>query len=387
MLRRTHMLRSKTTYIEFERPHPRGDTARSRHKLVKRGLKILNYLKLPEKVLLMARGRRPLYNHDTDQTILYNLPEPDYSKQHVLRNAQAPDLTPVGYKSFQKEMKNTRLVGKGLIPIDQEGYLASEDLALNLYTDLSITTVEMRPLLFPKKRVLKGHYISLVNHWTTWKGFYHWFTDVLPRLRSLEERHKIIIRKPAAPYEIDSLKILGLLERCVFIEEDYLELEHFTYTSPSSYSGAYDPEAIDFVRNSFLEKVDIPSKTRKIYVTRKGERRCPLNEEQVISYFEALGWEIIDCKTMSLKKQIEVFHQASHIAASHGGALVNLLWAQSTCKVYEFFPSNRIVATNENIALRIGADYHAYIFPSDKKGVQIDIAKLKTIFESPQLAL
>jgi len=66
---------------------------------------------------------------------------------------------------------------------------------------------------------------------------------------------------------------------------------------------------------------------------------------------------------------------------------VNLLWAQSTCKVYEFFPSNRIVATNENIALRIGADYHAYIFPSDKKGVQIDIAKLKTIFESPQLAL
>ena len=47
------------------------------------------------------------------------------------------------------------------------------------------------------------------------------------------------------------------------------------------------------------------------------------------------GWETVTLEGMSLKEQIQIFKEASHVLAPHGAGLVNTIWCQPKTKIFE----------------------------------------------------
>jgi capsular polysaccharide biosynthesis protein len=47
------------------------------------------------------------------------------------------------------------------------------------------------------------------------------------------------------------------------------------------------------------------------------------------------GWETITLDKLSIKEQVKIFAEATHIVAPHGAGLTNLLWCNPKTKIYE----------------------------------------------------
>jgi hypothetical protein len=279
-----------------------------------------------------------------------------------------------GHVFFTKSMRHVRLVGPSLIPIDQDGYLAKEAVNFCRLNDLTITTLETRILRNTKPFKIHTKCISLCAIWTHRKNYYHWIIDVVPRLRAYSDDCHIIIRDPLATYEKQTLEMLGLLDKCIYITGDHLLVDNYKFISPHATLATYDPDSLDFLRETFLGKVKQPNKPlpTKFYLTREGGRRSPPNECRLAERFYDMGWDIIECSDYSLNDQIALFNNATHIAGCHGAALVNLLWIKPECRVFEIFPIDRILPTAEMLALHIGASHYSLITNS-LTGAPIDV--------------
>ena len=73
---------------------------------------------------------------------------------------------------------------------------------------------------------------------------------------------------------------------------------------------------------------------RKIFITRKdGSYRNITNQEQLLLALK--GWETVTLDALTIKEQIKVFAEATHILAAHGAGLTNLLWCAKGTKVIE----------------------------------------------------
>jgi capsular polysaccharide biosynthesis protein len=343
---------------------------------------LVQKLKLPWKISRVPKGRKKIFDANC---IVYGkaVDTSQIEGRRVFKLSQWPQTTPLGFLFFTKKISDARLVGYGLILMDERGYLAEEALKMCYHEDFSSTTIETRFLRSKEAVRMEGKYISLVSHWTYWKGYYHWFMDILPRLRLRENDRRIILRDPVSSYERESLEMMGLWHLCDLVAGDHLIVEDFQFISPTGYNCSYDADTIDFVRKEILgNKAETKHSYReRLYITRIDERRCPANEIEITELFRQKGWKIVDCKKISFREQVELFSKASHVAGSHGGAFVNLLWASPDCKVFEFFPSNRLIASSENIALHLGMDYNALIFPCLKPNVVIDIDWLQEMLD------
>ena len=316
------------------------------------------------KLLLLANDR---VNFFDESCCIYQEfsdgPVVDRTERAVFNIAQRKVVTPEGYCCFGMFLDNPLLVGHGLVPMSAEGHLAKEALTVNSYYDMAKTTNEIRPLKCRRPIFLEGKSASLASHWTYWKNFYHWLMDVVPRLRFIEADRKLLVASPLTPYERDFLELVGIIDRCVFVNGDYLKVENFQFISPIGYAESYVPENIDYVRDLVLENVSKRecNYPKKIYVTRRGESRSPKNEVEFEGILIDNEWSIVNLRDYSFEEQVKMFKNATHVAGVHGAGLANLLWARSTCKVVEIFPSNRLVPTNENIALHLGLDYLALV--------------------------
>ena len=66
---------------------------------------------------------------------------------------------------------------------------------------------------------------------------------------------------------------------------------------------------------------------RKLFLSRaRTARRRVVNEDEVFAVFAAHGYELVHPETLSVREQIALFAQASHIAGSGGAALTNMLF-------------------------------------------------------------
>ena len=47
------------------------------------------------------------------------------------------------------------------------------------------------------------------------------------------------------------------------------------------------------------------------------------------------GWESVTLEDLSIKDQVKIFSEATHVLATHGAGLVNTLWCKEKTKVIE----------------------------------------------------
>ena len=203
-----------------------------------------------------------------------------------------------------------------------------------------------RKLRLPTPTPLAGR--SLILGSTGGDSYFHWMTDVLPRVRLIKEAgyeinsfDHFIINKLEAGYQketLDYLKIPSEKIREIGTKPSGYLCEHAVLPSLPSFPGAVPPETIHYVRSIVPEKHQ--QKTRKFYIARgKSMRRRILEEGRIIDWLKTQGFEIIDCGQMSVKDQATAFAHAEVIVAPHGGALTNILFCPPGTKVVELLSS------------------------------------------------
>jgi capsular polysaccharide biosynthesis protein len=214
--------------------------------------------------------------------------------------------------------------------------------------------------------------------------------DALPRLAVLKEfpaETRIILPAHKAQYQIESLEMLDLSNRCRWTGETHLELEDYYFASPPSMIACYSPYTVEMVRGMFLPLRNTRKATpKRFFVRRSGTVRNMTNEAEVLEFFEKAGWTIVDLVNVPFAEQVAWFAGAEAIAGIHGSGMTNSLWSPRGCKIIEMFCDQFIAGDAEWIAQCTGAEYHSLIFPSDLQiNAIVDLDRVRATLKSAGL--
>jgi capsular polysaccharide biosynthesis protein len=238
-----------------------------------------------------------------------------------------------------------------------------------------------RKLKLPTPTPLSGHSLILAS--TGGDSYFHWMTDVLPRVRLVKEAgYKMnsfdyfIINKLEAGYQRETLKYLKIPSKKIreigTKPSGYL-CEHAVLPSLPSFPGAVPPETIQYLRS--IVPQTIIQKGAKLYIDRgKSKRRKIPEEGQITDWLKTQGFEIIDCGQISVKDQAAAFAHAELIVAPHGGALTNLMFCREGTKVVELLSSKYPNPCYRNLCGVSGLPYTGIIGNSQKSKTTSDLS-------------
>jgi hypothetical protein len=223
---------------------------------------------------------------------------------------------------------------------------------------------------WPPPVQLTGNWTSIVSNWTPTVGvpiYGHWIHDALPRLALLPEfppDTRIIVPPKLAPYQIESLKLLGLWERCRPTAEFHLRVERYFFSSPVSMIDCYNPYAVRFLRDAFLPKADPAySGPRKFFFQRTGKRRSVANMEEICEFFRGKGWGVVKDVELGFAETIKLFSEADALCSNMGSGLSNVVFCKPGCTVMQLVPDIYLDGWVDWIAQVNQLNYHARIIP------------------------
>lgn len=205
-------------------------------------------------------------------------------------------------------------------------------------------------LYFKKKKIIQN---AIIIHDRHSSNFYHWVTDVLPKLYFLKKKkflkdNTILMPKFKTSFQKDSLSLFT--QNYKIINND-LVVNNFTYLSEFHHSGSPRPKYIIRLKHYILRKINDKSKTSKyFYISRKFSKyRKIKNENQLIKFLKTKNFKIIYAEKINFKKQVSIFKNAKFIISSHGAGLTNLIWMKKKTKILEIRSFN--IHQNSNFTL------------------------------------
>jgi capsular polysaccharide biosynthesis protein len=179
-------------------------------------------------------------------------------------------------------------------------------------------------------------------------NYYHFLTDVLPRLELLRragvEPDAYVVNR-STRFQRDLLDHLGLTaDRCLG-DEKYPHVRAGSLVVPSLPDDDLrtPPWIVPWLRARFLPH-DVRPPHRRLYVSRgqaKHTRRVE-NEAELISALEPLGFEAIDPGALAPAEQVRAFAEAEYIVGPHGAGLTNLAFASPGAAVVELFAQDYV---------------------------------------------
>jgi len=284
---------------------------------------------------------------------------------------------------FWSRHKNARLVGSSLAHVNERRELCAEAVYGQARAE---DDPAYRHLAIRSPVKLSGPWTSVISKWMSndmLQPYAHWLLDALPRLASLREFPadvRILVPPHRLAYQVESLRLLGLLDRCRWTGEQHLLVEDYYFSSPTAMVVCYNPYAVEFLRSSFLPFArNAPPMPARFFVRRTSYGRNIANEEEVLAFFRDAGWSVVDTAQLSLTEQIRMFAEAEAVCAIHGSGLANAVWCGPGCKVVELFADSYLAGDQEWICQCVRAQYKFVIFPSDHKmNAIIDLARLKS---------
>jgi capsular polysaccharide biosynthesis protein len=193
----------------------------------------------------------------------------------------------------------------------------------------------------PKPTYAEGRVGALVARGDA--AYYHFLTDVLPRLSLLEELEvppERLYMPASLPFQQQLIEMLGIPADGI-IDSDrvrHLQAELLVVPGLPDAHLRTPPWIVRFLRERLLPWPQ-STPTRRIYLSR-GHRpgnRIVANEQAVLETLTERGFELIDPGAMPVAEQIRMFATARTIVAPHGGALTNLAFASPGASVVELF--------------------------------------------------
>lgn len=236
-----------------------------------------------------------------------------------------------------------------------------------------------------------------IDYIFTGSNYYHFLVDSLPRLWSLKHpefsarRSPLVLLNSIVPSQYREFAKLIFPEARFAVLPRYIRIlcknyVHLPYLSKdrigfapedSQTSGGFIPnEFLEFLRMRVCElagKQAGPLSDR-VYIKR-GETsvRRVLNESEIETKFESMGFACVDLAKMTLLEQAMLFLNAKVIVGVHGAGFANLLYCgDAKTKVFEIYPSSNGAQHYYTLyAAAIGLDYHSYIL--NEKHISSDL--------------
>jgi capsular polysaccharide biosynthesis protein len=179
--------------------------------------------------------------------------------------------------------------------------------------------------------------------WTA--GYYHWITESLPRALVMNSLFpEAIPILPSAKYKSyeSSLKALGFHEISYFPEGKNAILTNPVVTDCPRQFATTDPELLRQVRYKVKIGLDIVNHAkpyRLIYVSRRKARgRYVVNEEKIVNFLSAIGFESVCFEDFTFEEQVRLMHETTVLISIHGAALTNMVFMQPGGRIIELLP-------------------------------------------------
>ena len=246
----------------------------------------------------------------------------------------------------------------------------------------------VKSLIYKKKTIQNGLWV--LDQWSS--GYFHWFTEALPRIMSAREisvDYPVLLPNNYQNTEFisESLKDLDI---SVYYYDINKKLRITELLAPSHLQPAqFDPIYIRKCRDCFIKKniSEIPSK--KIYISRKkANRRRVVNESELQEMLNSFGVDIVYMEDLTFSNQRALMEQTKMVISNHGAGLTNMIFMKEGSTVVEL-KANAEDINNcfFNLASALNHKYYYTINSGDSRSVQksniiVDLNKLKELLHS-----
>ncbi len=260
--------------------------------------------------------------------------------------------TPAYYAHF---IKNATVVGPHLAVASGEFLVAESVRSYNILIKKGWYRPGQRPfgVRLPTRvsvRHLDGLVVPVGSRASG--AFFHWMVEILPRLLlsaviSQELGGTLLLLQPERNYQTETLRALldsanvvytepAILhcEEVAFVDHVFLQLPTHRALSPQA------AIAFDALLSAFGHVNVEREKGLRIYVSRRdAARRHVLNEQDLDTVFEALGFTVVTLSDMSVAQQAHLFRRAEMVMGLHGAGLTNIGFCFPGTPVIEILPA------------------------------------------------
>jgi capsular polysaccharide biosynthesis protein len=227
--------------------------------------------------------------------------------------------------------------------------------------------------LWPKRLKVQTPVIVMPN-----SSYYHWLIEDLPAfLGALEVfpgAKALVAGRPLSYVQ----KALDLLNVEVLTCSGPVTTQELVFVGRTPITGWPHPRDIHELRR-FGSRVERDGKAPiGVYVSRRGERRSPLNEPDVERLCADFGLSVFTAESYDFASQIAGFANARTIVGPHGAGLANQVWADEGCSIVELLDSSYVNGCYAALAATCAHRYEARIGDAAKSW-SIDLHELEIL--------
>ena len=178
---------------------------------------------------------------------------------------------------------------------------------------------------------------SAGNPWHVW-------IDMISKFRLLEKRwstnftkYIFILPTPSSYFDKVAKELFPELRYFIIPKDETWRFKHLIVPSLSNHNdGVLTPTLAPWLRH-FKGSFGIPENQkpfRKIFISRDKARSRKVNNSSEL-LIALKGWESVTLEDLPIREQIKIFAEASHVLATHGAGLVNIMWCKEGTKIIE----------------------------------------------------
>jgi hypothetical protein len=280
--------------------------------------------------------RRPTLTLDAEQLRVFEAGSEKYQKG---RSFVVPEV-------FLACLHNAIVRAPHLIVISgRNGILRESALSRDDILESSGLYEEVIP---PTPDCWPGDYALLGTPWSSF-SYYHWMMDALPRLSLIENikpfcEWPLIVPPGLTSFHYETLQLAGVAgERVKPLQTRACVVDRLLF--PETLSASVNPshQAVDWLRQRFLDDNSSANAMRRFFVSRRDVRGRTLeNEADVVAFLESYDFEVICPGELPFRDQVALFRKASVVIGAHGAAMTNMVFAPANATLIELFGDNYI---------------------------------------------
>ncbi|KAM3094362.1 glycosyltransferase family 61 protein [Phormidesmis sp. 146-35] len=256
-------------------------------------------------------------------------------------------------EKYLVQIHQAKLLGKhGVVVLPDGSYTAEPLMGSQSLQHQSDYYSYLRQQTYSHQRKA-GKYYSLLQLNAAYGNYYHWMHDVLQKLYCILDRlpqeTQFVVPNGLKAWQYEALATIGLNQDRLVIHpgREIWELETLYFSPPNTVWGWDLPGANEWVRSAFYKRFNLQAEAldrkKLILISRaKAKGRKITNESAVEALLRQYGFQTYFLETMSLQEQVQLFSEAKAIVAPHGAGLTNLMFAQPSTQVLEFFEPSKI---------------------------------------------
>ena len=208
-------------------------------------------------------------------------------------------------------------------------------------------------------------------------GYFHWITDVLPRIRLIQECFDIAddvdfyaFPEGVPSAGLEAIKELGIEESQLLQVEprERLKVDQLILPSLPGKTGRPPKWALSFLRQRLLTQGRNSNREwpKRLYLARQGKRTVE-NREEVLPVLLQNGFHVVYPEQYSFAEQISLFSHAEAVVGPHGSGFTNTIFCSPKTKLLELFSARYVNPCYFHIAQHLDPYNGDNMIPSPEK--------------------